>query len=117
MNRDIQWKAVQKPEDLDEMERYSANRPVILFKHSTRCGLSHEVKDKLEEEWSATNHSALFYYLDILEYRALSDEVEHRWRIAHQSPQLIILSDQEVLFHGSHRSITAKRIEKVLADN
>lgn len=54
------------------------------------------------------------YYLDLLAYRSLSDEVAARFQVWHQSPQLIVLRNGEVVHHSLHQSIYAGILEKFL---
>ena len=45
------------------------------------------------------------YYLDLLNYRAISDEVGIKFMIMHESPQLILIKNGKVMSHASHGAI------------
>jgi bacillithiol system protein YtxJ len=45
------------------------------------------------------------YYLDLLAYRELSNEVGFRFQVQHQSPQIIILKNGEAILNTSHYGI------------
>ena len=54
------------------------------------------------------------YYLDLLAYRAISDEVATIYQITHQSPQIIFIKSGLVLRHASHYEITQLNIQELL---
>ena len=47
---DKNWRHLTQIEQLDEIVKLSAERPVVIFKHSTRCGISVGAKSRLEAE-------------------------------------------------------------------
>ena len=55
MGNGIQWQNLESEDELQAIEQFSSDRPVLVFKHSKRCGLSHSVKQRLEEEWTASH--------------------------------------------------------------
>ena len=111
----MQWNHLEQVGDLSALERKSSEHPVLVFKHSKRCGLSHEVRDQLEEHWTVSDDAISCYQLDILTYRPVSNAIEERWGIPHQSPQAIVLYDGEVVYNNSHRAITAESIMNALS--
>lgn len=46
------------------------------------------------------------YFLTIQSHRKLSREVETAYGVRHESPQLLILREGEVIFHASHGAIS-----------
>jgi len=53
-----------------------------------------------------------FYYLDIIAFRPISNEIANRFRVEHQSPQLLIINKGECTFHTSHLDISTSVVEK-----
>ena len=57
------WSTLTSVQQLDEIIEESKSRPVIIFKHSTRCGISYNIKYNLEEYWDFEEQDLKFYYL------------------------------------------------------
>jgi monothiol bacilliredoxin len=47
--------------------------------------------------------------------RAVSDEIERRFGIQHETPQALIVRGDKVLWSASHYAVKAQAIEEVLA--
>ncbi len=54
------------------------------------------------------------YYLDILSYRDVSDEVGYKFQVLHQSPQLLLIKKGVVVSHASHGAINTIDIKAYL---
>ena len=76
-----------------------------IFKHSTRCSISTMAKNRLEQGLDEDQQMS-FYYLDVLRYRPVSNLIEETLGVGHQSPQLIVLKNGNVIHHASHSSIS-----------
>lgn len=91
----------------------SSEKPVLFFKHSTRCSISSMALSRFEENWNTENKCEL-YFLDLLENRALSNLIAELTKVEHQSPQVIVLRNNEVIYSATHSSISANEIGKLL---
>lgn len=90
-----------------------SNEPLFaIFKHSTRCSISSMAKNRLEREW---NLDFPAYYLDLLNYRTISNLIAEKSGVEHQSPQLIVFQHGKVIYQASHNAIIVDEInvEKV----
>ena len=54
------------------------------------------------------------YFLDLLEYRDISNEIATRFGVYHQSPQMIVIKDGNAVFNASHSDIDAESLSKFL---
>ena len=99
------WISLTDVSQLDEIEEISQNQSVIIFKHSTRCSISRMVLANFEKEYKGD--SFLLYYLDLLTYRSISNEIATRFGVIHQSPQLILIKNKKADYHASHENISA----------
>ncbi len=108
------WKNLTALPQLEEIEDISATRPVVIFKHSTRCSISRMALKNFERE-SGGDFPAERYYLDLLSFREVSNAITDRFGIQHQSPQLLLISGGRCAYHASHAQIdaqdTLKKIE------
>jgi bacillithiol system protein YtxJ len=98
------WKTLDQQDQLEQLEKESFNAPVVLFKHSTRCSISHMAKSRLES--SDSGKEPEIYYLDLIRYRDISNEIADRYNVRHESPQVIVLKDGKAIYHASHGSIS-----------
>lgn len=90
----------------------SAEKPVLLFKHSTRCSISSMALNRFEANMDP--EKATCVYLDLLSYRPLSDEIAQLTRVEHQSPQAILINHGEVIYSATHTAIDASDIMKLI---
>ena len=103
----MEWKTLHHPNQLDEIANLSHQGPQYIFKHSTRCSISTVAKNRLEKGVPAMTY---IYYLDLLAYRSISDEISSRWNVTHQSPQLLKIENGLCSYHASHLEISPEEV-------
>lgn len=94
-------------QQLQHIKEKSNTKPQLIFKHSTRCGISIMVLRQFTEAYTLTEKEADLYYLDLLSYRAISNEVSELFQIMHESPQLLVVKNGVVVAHASHGAINS----------
>lgn len=109
----LSWKILQTEADLQSLLSRSEQVPVGIFKHSTRCGISFEAKERLQVDWDL-DEALEMYYLDLLQYRLLSNRISELLGILHQSPQFILIHKGQAVFHNSHHAISLGSIHAAL---
>lgn len=82
----VNWIPLTSVSQLEEIKARSAQKPVAIFKHSTRCGISKMVIRQFEKSFSEELKDFPVYYLDLLSYREISNEVGYTFQVLHQSP-------------------------------
>ena len=107
----VNWNALTDLSQLDEIVEESKEKAIVIFKHSTSCGISRMVLSGFERDFDSSNDELKLYYLDILNYRELSNQIAAGFGIWHESPQLLIIKEEKVIYHASHGEIDAKKIE------
>lgn len=91
----------------------SAEQPLVIFKHSATCGVSQSVKRRYDAFVQA--HPQVATRLVVVQHeRALSDALEDRLRVRHESPQAIVVQRGQVLWHASHGGITADGLARAV---
>ncbi len=103
----LNWNYLESMEDLDNAEQQSHEKTIVLFKHSTRCSISRFVLKSFENTYNIPEDKMAIYFLDLIEYRPISNEIAERFEVMHQSPQLIVLKEGKAIFTTSHESIDA----------
>ncbi len=107
----MKWNKLETAEALKEMIHQSFESPLIVYKHSSRCSISTLALSRLQSD----NYDAELYFLDIIGFREISNEIENRFKVIHQSPQILIIHKGECVFNTSHLGISDSVVEKQLA--
>jgi bacillithiol system protein YtxJ len=110
----LPWITLNLIDQLHEIEDKSKIKTQVIFKHSTRCGISRMVLNQFVSNYNFTEKELDLYYLDLLSYRNVSDEVGFKFQVFHQSPQLLVIKNGEVVAHESHGAIQFIDLEKYL---
>lgn len=109
----LSWIPLTSSEELTTIKEKSKNAPQLIFKHSTRCNISSTAKGRLERD---SQPVALdFYYLDLIKYRALSNEIAETFKVHHESPQVLLIRNGECVYEESHLGISMDDIREQVA--
>lgn len=85
---------------------------VVLFKHSTRCSVSNMAWKMFQQEWN--NNESPVYYLDLLNYRSVSNAIASQFQIEHESPQVLVIKNGVCVYHATHQAIDAAIVQAAL---
>jgi len=110
----IAWRNLIDLGQLKEINTLSFEKPVFIFKHSTRCSISRFALKNFENEYDYTADDFYPYFLDLLEHRAISTEIAIQFGVQHQSPQLLVIKDGKCIFSESHDGIDAMQLQSVV---
>lgn len=107
----INWIELTDLGQLNEISTLSNEKPVAIFKHSTRCSVSRMALKQFENEFHSSDKVTL-YFLDLIAHRDISNEISNRFGVTHQSPQLILVKDGKAIYDVSHSAIDAEELVK-----
>lgn len=110
--RIVEWKALTSVDQLSVITEASKTKPQAIFKHSTRCGVSRMVLKAFEADFNLDPNSYDLYLIDLLNYREVSSAVSETFDVQHQSPQLLIIKNGEVIIHDSHSAINNVELQQ-----
>ncbi|MDA9052175.1 bacillithiol system redox-active protein YtxJ [Schleiferiaceae bacterium] len=100
----------EHPQSFEDLAGYlQLTGPVFIYKHSTRCSVSLFAMKRLM--LLDTTQNETWVYIDVVAQRPLSLALAEELNILHESPQLILLSEGNVLAHGSHHQVTETTVE------
>lgn len=103
----MDFKSLSSIAQLDEIDARSKTKKQIIFKHSTRCSVSAFAKKVLLSEFSEEmDRNFDIYYLDLLNYREVSNKIASHYGVHHESPQILIISDGKCIYDTSHDDIS-----------
>lgn len=111
---EVPWHVLGTLDQLDTIIEESKDKPVVIFKHSTRCGISRGVLKIFERNYNYTDERLKLYFLDLLQNRDISNDIAARFKVRHESPQLLIIKNGVAVYHNSHHAIEASQIEEFL---
>ena len=95
---------------LDNFLAQSNGDPVIIFKHSDSCGISARAYTQMSELERPVG------LVTVQTARAVSDELEKRMGLAHETPQVMIVSGGRVAWTASHGQVKAAAVEAALRE-
>jgi bacillithiol system protein YtxJ len=106
----INWIALEDLGQLNEIITRSEEQPVVIFKHSTRCSVSRMALKQFENEFDL-KEKVTSYFLDLIAFRDVSNEIASRFDVVHQSPQLLLVTNGKCVYNVSHSDIDASELK------
>ncbi|WP_417867615.1 bacillithiol system redox-active protein YtxJ [Xanthomarina gelatinilytica] len=108
----LPWLTLTQVDQLKDIENKSKTKTQVIFKHSTRCGISRMVLKQFVASYNLTESDLDLYYLDLLNHRDVSNETGYKFQVMHESPQLLIVKNGVVVAHASHGAINSLNLEQ-----
>ena len=99
----MNWHPINAIDQLEQIKAASFITPQVIFKHSTTCSISRMAFDRFER--AETPEKIDFHYLDLLNFRAISNEIAAFFQVHHESPQVILIKNGECIYDESHYGI------------
>lgn len=107
----INWIPLTDLSQLNTIIELSNEKPIAIFKHSTRCSISRFALKQFENEFALESRVDA-YFLDLIEYRDVSNEIASRFQVVHQSPQLLLIKNGKSVYDVSHSDIDALELKE-----
>ena len=105
-------------DQLDACLKGSGEKPLFIFKHSTRCpissGANARVRKFIESARASGEAAPEIYLLKVVQSRAVSSALADQLGVMHQSPQLLLIDKGKCIWHTSHHNINADNIDKAI---
>lgn len=108
----FEWKHLLTTDQLDQITQQSHEKPILLFKHSTRCSISRMALKQFEREFDIEDKITP-YYLDLIANREVSNAIAQQFFVTHQSPQVLVIKDGKSVYNASHSEISANKIKGI----
>jgi bacillithiol system protein YtxJ len=96
-------------EDNTTLDRFLADAnggAVVILKHSNTCGVSRRAYGEI------SSFEGPVGLITVQEARDVSNELTRRTGVPHETPQLLILRNGEVVFSASHFQVKAATVEE-----
>lgn len=111
----MNWISLINTQQLIEIKELSKTRAQVIFKHSTRCSVSSMAKNRLERYEQPV--STDFYFLDLIKFRSLSNQVATDFSVHHESPQVLLIKNTACVYEENHNGIQMDEILQQLQMN
>jgi bacillithiol system protein YtxJ len=109
----INWIMLEEIRHFHELLEVSTQEPAVIFKHSSRCGLS---SMKLQEiiGWHEHRKQVPVYFLNVIRFRSISDLIEDQCNVRHETPQVLVVSKGRSIYDEDHMRISGAMLDKLL---
>lgn len=107
-----EFKRLTTEAQLDRALEASRDRPVVLFKHSSTCGVSAAAYEQMVDVIDMD--AGDWYLIDVRTHRPVSNAIATRFGVRHESPQVLVLGSGRVRWHGSHFQVTAAAVRSAV---
>ncbi len=108
----MSWKVLDDVTQLEEINRLSIDKPILVFKHSTSCPISAMVLNRFEKSYKEEDASFEAYYLDLIVFRGVSNEIANKYGVHHKSPQVLLIEGGQAIYTSSHIAITYEEVNE-----
>ncbi|KUO69973.1 MAG: general stress protein [Desulfosporosinus sp. BRH_c37] len=108
------FKEITCSQDLEQILDESCQRQIILFKHSTVCPISSRAWREVQNFIKDSSDEVLVGMIKVIEARPVSNQAAEELGLKHQSPQVLLVSERQVLWHASHQEVTKAKLMKAL---
>lgn len=105
------WKSLSSAAEFDALLQSSF--AFLIFKHSSRCGISAMVKRRFQSSWEENPDNPV-YLIDVIRDRELSQHIARTTGVQHESPQVIAVRDGHVAYEASHSGVSASQAKASL---
>jgi len=103
-NNFMNWTQLDNTVQLQDIKAH--NGYSIIFKHSTRCSISMMAKRRFEMDGDILPKEIPLYFLDLIKFREISNQISSDFAVHHESPQLLLIKDGECILDQSHGGIS-----------
>ena len=109
----MQFVPLESEEQLQEIKNSKGYN--VIFKHNTTCPISKGARQRFEQDADALKDVQSVYFLDLLEYRDLSNAIEEQFDVKHQSPQLLLIKDGKCTYTEALSDISVEATREAMA--
>lgn len=112
-----EWNVLTEQQQVGEVMSASRDRPQLVYKHSHRCSICYLAKEEIEDSFDGIKEEADMNFVNVVHARTVSNALAEQTGVRHESPQVLLIRNQEVVWHASHHSIKSEAVLEVLADS
>jgi len=110
----MHWIHLTDEDQLQKIIVRSQEKPQVIFKYSSHCCQSETIFKRLQKNCCPEHID--FHFLDLIAHTNISEKVSEKFRVPHQSPQILLIKDGECIFDDSHSEICLQEIMEHAAE-
>lgn len=104
-------------EELNQTLEESRKHPVLLFKHSNTCPISSRALREFQAYLENADPEVSYNLVVVQNARPVSNEIESRLNLMHESPQAILVKNGQEIWNASHYAITASGLAETIKNH
>jgi len=101
-------------EALDIVLAGTTTRPALIFKHSLTCGTSAVAMEEMQDLMAEPPVGVDVWLVRIQAARVVSNTIEARLKVRHESPQVLLVRDGQVVWSATHYRVLADAVRTAL---
>ncbi len=115
MSSGVDLLPLNSTEEFEALLLASRTSPVLLYKHSLTCDVSVRAINAVHAFLGTCQGPLLARMVTVQTERPVANTIARRLNLRHESPQAILVSDGEVVWHATHFRITVDALRTALA--
>jgi len=112
--KELPWITLDSVEQLDVIKEKSKVKTQVIYKHSRECVGSELVMERFVDNYQLTANDLDLHYLDLNDYEEVSNRTGQKFNIDNESPQLIVLRNEDVVIYTSNDAINMLNLEQLV---
>ncbi len=108
------WFQISSTQEADGVISASKEKTQVILKHSNSCGISFFAKRNLDSIDTEKLESADLYIVDVIKDRNVAYYLADRFSVRHESPQIMVIKNEKVIWHGSHNAVNPENLLQAL---
>ena len=108
------WEYLRDTNTFENLRLESDQKPLVIFKHSTRCPISSMALDRFNDAVAQIAELSNVVMVDVIDDRPISMHIAEVLSVTHQSPQVIVIHQQNAIYDNSHSGIQGKSVLEIL---
>ena len=105
---------VETIDALNDLLAGTSERPALILKHSLSCGTSAMAMEEMTDLVAAGPLDVDFALVRVQAARPVSDAIAMRLKVRHESPQVLLVRDGQVVWSATHWNVTAASVQAAL---
>ncbi len=114
VKKELPWITLNSVDQLDVIKEKSKVKTQVIYKHSKKCMGSEQVMERFVDNYQLTANDLDLHYLDLNDCEEVSNRTGQKFNIDNESPQLIVLRNEDVVIYTSNQAINMINLEQLV---
>jgi len=114
VKKELPWITLNSVDQLDRIKEKSKIKTQVIYKHSKKSIGSERVMERFIDNYQLTANDLDLHYLDSNDFEEVSNRTVQKFNIDNESPQLIVLRNEDVVIYTSNRAINMINLKQLI---